>query len=263
MISFEFDSANVRVLQDEKGEPLFVGKDLCEVLGYTNPSKAMGDHCKGVTKRYPLQTPGGMQEVRVLTEPDMLRLIVNSKLPAAQKFEAWVFEEVLPTLRKTGEYKIPKKRETSKATLAAQAAVLLPKFKAALESVGITGNAATLSANQGVVKVTGVDFLALVGQTHLVADKRGRTITATELAAFLGLPHPRAANDLLIEHGFAVRTEYGVAPTALGEQHGEWYDTGKRHRSGTPVKQFKWFEQIAAALMNSALGLRKADTKPA
>ena len=100
---FAFDSQAVRVVMVD-GEPWFVGKDVAEVLGYTNHNKALGDHCKGVTKRYPLQTPGGLQEVRIISEPDMLRLIVGSKLPAAEAFERWVFEEVLPSIRKTGAY---------------------------------------------------------------------------------------------------------------------------------------------------------------
>ncbi|MBB2199371.1 MAG: phage antirepressor [Gluconacetobacter sp.] len=86
------------------GLPFFIGKDVCERLGYANPNKAMNDHCKGVTKRYPLQTPGGMQEVRVLSEPDVMRLIVRCKRPEAEPFERWVFEEVLPTIRRTGGY---------------------------------------------------------------------------------------------------------------------------------------------------------------
>lgn len=103
---FAFDTRAVRVVMVD-GEPWFVGKDVAEVLGYTNHNKALGDHCKGVTKRYPLQTPGGPQEVRIISEPDMLRLIVGSKLPAAERFERWVFEEVLPSIRKTGRYEVP------------------------------------------------------------------------------------------------------------------------------------------------------------
>ena len=103
---FAFDSQAVRVVTVD-GEPWFVGKDVACVLGYTNHNKALGDHCKGVTKRYPLQTPGGLQEVRIISEPDMLRLIVGSKLPAAERFERWVFEEVLPSIRKTGRYEVP------------------------------------------------------------------------------------------------------------------------------------------------------------
>jgi prophage antirepressor-like protein len=105
---FNFDNHAIRTVKTESGETLFVGKDVCDVLKYTNQSKAMNDHCKGVTRRYPLQTAGGVQEMRVLTEPDLYRLIIGSTLPAAQKFEAWVFEEVLPTIRKTGKYEVVK-----------------------------------------------------------------------------------------------------------------------------------------------------------
>ena len=107
LIPFNFKGADIRVITDEHGEPWFVGKDVCELLCYANPSDAMGRHCKGVVKRYPLQTPGGVQDLRILSEGDTLRLIVNSAMPAAQDFESWVFDEVLPTIRKTGSYQRP------------------------------------------------------------------------------------------------------------------------------------------------------------
>ncbi|TXH38842.1 MAG: hypothetical protein E6Q94_01715 [Burkholderiaceae bacterium] len=103
---FAFDSQAVRVVTVD-GEPWFVGKDVAEVLGYANSADAITKHCKGVAKRYPLSTPGGTQELRIISEPDMLRLIVGSKLPAAERFERWVFEEVLPSIRKTGAYVDP------------------------------------------------------------------------------------------------------------------------------------------------------------
>lgn len=108
VIPFEFQSHAVRTVASESGEVLFVGKDVAAALGYTNPSKALQDHCKGITKRYPLHTAGGIQEFRVLTEADVMRLIVSSKLPAAVEFERWVFEEVLPSIRKTGSYSATK-----------------------------------------------------------------------------------------------------------------------------------------------------------
>lgn len=97
------------------GEPWFVGKDVCERLGYANPSKAMTDHCKGITKRYPLRTHGGTQPFRILAQPDVMRLIVGSTLPAAQRFEQWVFEEVLPSIRRTGGYMVAGPDETPEA----------------------------------------------------------------------------------------------------------------------------------------------------
>lgn len=107
LVPFNFKGADVRVITDEHGEPWFVGKDVCDLLCYANPSDAMGRHCKGVVKRYPLQTQGGVQDLRILSEGDTLRLIVNSAMPAAQDFESWVFDKVLPTIRKTGSYQRP------------------------------------------------------------------------------------------------------------------------------------------------------------
>lgn len=92
------------ILQD--GNILFCGKDVAEALGYTNTKDALSKHCKGVAFRYPLQTPGGTQEARFITEGDVYRLITHSRLPAAEQFESWVFDEVLPSIRKTGSYTV-------------------------------------------------------------------------------------------------------------------------------------------------------------
>lgn len=104
---FAFDSQAVRVVTVD-GEPWFVGKDVACVLGYKDTTNAIKLHCRGVAKHHPiLDSLGRTQEVRIISEPDMLRLIVGSKLPAAERFERWVFEEVLPSIRKTGRYEVP------------------------------------------------------------------------------------------------------------------------------------------------------------
>lgn len=91
---------------EAKGRVYFCGRDVATALGYTNTNKAIQDHCKGVPFRYPLETTGGIQQVRFITEGDLYRLIASSKLPAAQQFESWVFDEVLPTIRRHGIYAI-------------------------------------------------------------------------------------------------------------------------------------------------------------
>lgn len=87
--------------QDDK--PLFCGSDVAKALGYAIPSKAINTHCKGVSKME-VPTNGGIQQMLFITEGDLYRLIVNSKLPSAEKFERWVFDDVLPTVRKHGLY---------------------------------------------------------------------------------------------------------------------------------------------------------------
>lgn len=103
IIPFNFESKEIRVVEID-GEPWFVAKDVAVALGYTNTNDAISRHCKGVVKRYPLMTPGGTQEARIISESDVLRLIVGSALPEAVQFESWVFETVLPSIRKNGGY---------------------------------------------------------------------------------------------------------------------------------------------------------------
>lgn len=88
------------------GKPYFVGTDVAKALGYSNPRKAILDHCKGVTKR-DTPTSSGVQLMSYINEGDLYRLIMKSKLPSAEKFESWVMNEVLPTIRKTGSYQKP------------------------------------------------------------------------------------------------------------------------------------------------------------
>lgn len=97
----------------------FLANDVCAILGYSNPRKAISDHCKakGVTKRdtptkcdvtnrYGTSTARKSQEMTYIDEPNLYRLTTKSKMPNAEKFEEWVFEIVLPTIRKTGSYSV-------------------------------------------------------------------------------------------------------------------------------------------------------------
>ena len=85
------------------GKEYFPATQCAKVLGYKNPQDAIRSKCKGVRK---MLTPsnGGLQETNYIPEGDLYRLIVNSKLPAAERFERWVFDEVLPALRKYDSY---------------------------------------------------------------------------------------------------------------------------------------------------------------
>ena len=98
--SKEFGS--VRIIE-EGSKYLFCAQDVAKSLGYTNFRDAIRRHCKGVVKRDSL-TKGGIQSLSYIPEGDVYRLIVHSKLPSAERFEKWVFDEVLPTIRKHGAY---------------------------------------------------------------------------------------------------------------------------------------------------------------
>lgn len=94
---------SVRILTQNDGKVLFCGKDVAEALGYEKPRNAISTHCKGALKQG-VPTNGGIQEMSFITEGDMYRLITHSKLPDAEKFEKWVFDEVIPSVRKHGAY---------------------------------------------------------------------------------------------------------------------------------------------------------------
>ena len=91
------------------GEPWFVGKDVAQALGYKEPTKAAREKVdpedRGVSK---IDTPSGEQEMTIINESGLYSLVLSSKLPGAKKFKRWVTAEVLPTIRKTGGYQLPK-----------------------------------------------------------------------------------------------------------------------------------------------------------
>lgn len=94
---------SIRTDVDENGKVLFCGTDVAKALGYARPNEAVAKCCKGTLKRR-TPTPGGMQEMLFIPEGDVYRLIVHSRLPAAEQFERWVFDEVLPSIRMRGAY---------------------------------------------------------------------------------------------------------------------------------------------------------------
>lgn len=101
--TFSFEGKDIRTVMID-GVMHWAGRDVCDRLGYVSPKQAMRTHCKGELIQFPLQTPGGVQEHRMITESDVFRLVVGSELPDAERFRVWLFEEVLPTIRRTGSY---------------------------------------------------------------------------------------------------------------------------------------------------------------
>lgn len=96
----------IRTIEQEDGSVLFGATDVAKMLGYSNPHDAIGKHCRYLAK-YDLphpQNPEKVLKVGFIPEGDVYRLIVRSKLPSAEKFEKWLFDEVVPSIRKRGYY---------------------------------------------------------------------------------------------------------------------------------------------------------------
>lgn len=81
----------------------YCGLDVAKSLGYAKPNNAINQHCKGALKQG-TPTNGGIQELTFIPEGDVYRLVARSKLPQAEKFESWVFDDVLPQIAHTGQY---------------------------------------------------------------------------------------------------------------------------------------------------------------
>jgi len=102
----------VRVVEID-GKTYFVGSDVARALGYTNPHDAIIKHCKpeGVAIREVIDSLGRKQDAKFINEGNIYRLAAKSKLPGAEAFESWIFDEVLPAIHKHGGYLTPEKVE--------------------------------------------------------------------------------------------------------------------------------------------------------
>ena len=147
---FDYQSSQVRTVMIE-GEPWFVAKDVCDILGHTNNRIAiegLEPNEKGVSKVYTL---GGEQSMQIVSESGLYQLIFRSNLPKAKEFSRWVTGEVLPSIRKTGQYGIQSLTrlqiaemlvESEKRALALEGQVqeMLPKAKFADDFQAAVGN---------------------------------------------------------------------------------------------------------------------------
>lgn len=225
LIPFDFDQHPVRAVADEDGNAWFVGRDVAEALGYEEPGRAIRQHCKGGAKHTPLPTAGGIQDVRLISEPDLYRLVVGSRLPAAERFERWVFEEVLPTIRRTGSYFAQPAAADMRGVNTAF--WLIPPAVRAARSLGLSRDAARVAANRTVTSLTGVDAMALLG------------IEAPDPVA-LAAPKPEAEFLLAWQHGAVVLTDSAdplpFAPCTGRQLHTAYMLWFRReHRQGHPL----------------------------
>ena len=129
--SYNFNGAALRTLTDENGEPWFVAKDVCDILGMSNPSMAVTALDKDEVaqidpKDYLGSENRSNQAVNIVSEPGLYKLIMRSRKPEAKEFQRWVTHEVLPSIRKTGGY-IPTSESDSDEDIMARAVLVAQK----------------------------------------------------------------------------------------------------------------------------------------
>ncbi|WP_353423141.1 phage antirepressor [Christensenella massiliensis] len=195
----------IRTLE-ENGKILFCGNDAAKMLGYGKPRNAIAAHCKGALKQGVL-TNGGIQEMTFITEGDLYRLITHSKLPSAERFERWVFDEVLPAIRKHGVYAVDE--------LLSNPDLAIRAFTALKEERAKNGLLAAEIARKD----------QLIGELKPLADYMDRIlqnpglVTITQIAKDYGMSG-RAMNNLLSDLGVQYK------------QSGQWLLYRKYHNKG-------------------------------
>lgn len=211
----------------EEGDKIyFVASDAAKMLGYKRPADAVTAHCKGSVKRR-LPTNGGTQEMKVIPEGDLYRLIANSELPSAEKFESWVFDEVLPAIRKTGGYSIPHVTPNPhyRTRMIGTAVRDVGKTAEALEKVfGCRHGMALATASSMVGEAYGIDMTPV--QRLIPAEDNPGTLSPSQIAESLGLfnrqgnPDAQTVNRMLQSCGLQDKP---------------------RDTSGANLKNAKWF----------------------
>lgn len=239
---------------EENGKILFCGNDCAKALGYERPKDAIYSHCKGAVKRSTL-TAGGKQEMSFIPEGDLYRLIAHSKLPSAEKFESWVFDEVLPSIRKHGAYIAPGTEHRQQVS-----------FKEQVECVGVVAN---------ILRVNDASKIMMLNQLYKSYNLPAAFLpkyeyngsrelkSATDLLKRFGLEmSARSFNVLLREQGYleertrkSTSSPSGVkkynALTEKGLKYGENAVSPQCQREVQPMYYADSFEELFGLVVNS------------
>lgn len=190
----------VRIMEVD-GTPMFVANDVAKALGYSNPSKATNDHCKKAIKIWGNDSLGRRQEFKVIPEGDMYRLITHSKLESAERFEQWVFDEVLLSLRKTGTYEMPKKekQDNPKKKNLSATNMLIKNISGIFKDAGVSPVFIAAEAKRLYKEQADIEI-----NIPLITDESAQTLwDCTSIAKELGIlsesgrPHDKAVSAII------------------------------------------------------------------
>ncbi len=246
IVAFDFESHDVRVVIDQDGDPLFVAADLLSTLNLDRKAlERLDDDEKGVSS---IHTPGGMQEMTVVSESGLFNLVLGSRKPEAKRFKRWVTHEVLPSIRKTGSYAAP-------GSVAALPAPTQDRVHA------------ILMIGEAVAKIPGVKAgIAMAATLTCIHDNTGLAIehlrralpslqepicslNPTQVGELLGLS-ARSVNLRLQSHGFQFKNERDE--WELTEAGKSWAEALPYSRNGHSGYQILWNPEVADMIREAA-----------
>lgn len=241
LTSFYYHDAIVRTQYDDNEEPLFCLADVCKVLEISDPSNTARQLREEFSEEsvlntdslitLPIDTGYGIKELVFITEPQLYFVMMRSRSEQAKPFRQWVVNDVLPSIRKTGQYSV----ELAKPSLTEN----LEAISIILKAACIEKNQLALALDKAYKAKTGESALALT-ETVLVADTQNQLYNPTELGNELGISAIKF-NKALAYLGYQEKIDKKWEMTTLGQAKGGIYlDTNKKHSDGTPVRQLKW-----------------------
>lgn len=244
LVEFAFDGSSVRVVMRD-GEPWFVAADVAEVLGYRETHsmvRSLDDDEKGAAK---LAAPlGGEQTHIIISESGLYSAILRSQRPEAVPFRKWVTGEVLPSIRKTGQY-----HTEAALTRKEVAARDLEAYHRAALLFGLSPNAALIAADNAVAREYRLSFKDELGIT-LQAEDNEVPLLVSSIGEILGVQggvvkRGKLVNDALAGMGFQTKLSNGDwLPLEAGVPYAFVSQTGKKHKDGSPVTQVKWKRSV-------------------
>ena len=240
---FSYNGNNVRTVE-RNGDIWFVAKDVCDVLGLTNPTVALealddDERAKFFLGRSPVHGGGG--EANIISESGLYSLVLRSNKPEAKNFSRWVRKEVLPTIRRTGAY-------FANGEQPALPSGVLDGARLIFEVAGIKDNQLSLALDKVYKSYTGKSALD-TGEVDLIAPSKSQLLTPTQIGSAFGL-NARRVNEILAGAGLQHKINGMWEPLEPGLKFAVMVDAGKKHSNGTPIRQLKWDSSICETFRN-------------
>lgn len=254
LIPFSFNSREIRIT-DQDGTTWFILRDLLEAMeSKTTTTAAVESINQGLGDGFVNDIPivdslGREQQAIIVAESSATYLLSRSNTEKGRELNRFIHVEVIPSIRKTGSYSVPNTPAAPSIRAERELQALARETMRTLKAFGIVGNAAVISTDNYCRAIAGRSLLAALDATHLLADPRGRTYTPTELGKMC-VPQLSAIKlNLELEAAGLQKRDMGEwMPTDKAAHLCEWLDTGKRHGSGAPVKQLRWFRAVLERL---------------
>ena len=205
IIPFTFESSEIRSIVDAEGNPWFVARDIAKALGYSDPADAVQRHCKKAQAVGIIgvgETPTLQNQTLIIPQSDVIRLISRSKLESAERFQDWLFEEVVPSILKTGSYSARVLTPAEQNLANAQLAVEFERRQTAIEAQQLVTDAkstralelATIAEAKAQATVLACQDYSIMAYSRLcnisvdLATARALGVQAGKLSRARGLP---------------------------------------------------------------------------